>query len=57
MFGIGIAFFVQGDIGVPPWDVFHQGVSGKTGYAIGTVIVFSLIMAARSLNQRIGARP
>ncbi len=41
MFGIGIAFFVQGDIGVPPWDVFHQGVSGKTGYAIGTVIVFT----------------
>ena len=41
MFGIGIAFFVQGDIGVPPWDVFHQGVSGKPGYAIGTVIVFT----------------
>ena len=41
MFGIGIAFFVQGDIGVPPWDVFHTGVSGKTGYAIGTVIVFT----------------
>lgn len=41
MFGIGIAFFIRGDIGVPPWDVFHQGVSGKTGYAVGTVIVFT----------------
>ncbi len=40
MFGIGIAFFVRADIGVPPWDVFHQGVSERTGYAIGTVIVF-----------------
>ncbi|MGA0864134.1 MAG: YczE/YyaS/YitT family protein [Ilumatobacteraceae bacterium] len=41
MFGIGIAFFVRGDIGVPPWDVFHQGVSENSGYAIGTVIVFT----------------
>lgn len=39
MFGIGIAFFVVSDIGVPPWDVFHQGVSGRTDLAIGTVIV------------------
>ena len=41
MFGIGIAFFVVSDIGVPPWDVFHQGVSGRTDLAIGTVIVIT----------------
>lgn len=41
MFGIGIAFFVVSDIGVPPWDVFHQGVSGRADLAIGTVIVIT----------------
>ena len=38
-FGIGIAFFVRSEIGVPPWDVFHQGLSRITGLAIGTVII------------------
>lgn len=41
LFGIGIAFFVVSDIGVPPWDVFHQGVSGRSDLAIGTVIVIT----------------
>lgn len=38
-FGSGIAFFVRADIGVPPWDVFHQGISGKTGLGLGTVLI------------------
>lgn len=38
-FGSGIAFFVEADIGVPPWDVFHQGISGKTGLGLGTVLI------------------
>lgn len=38
-FGSGIAFFVQADIGVPPWDVFHQGISEKTGLGLGTVLI------------------
>ncbi|MBM3717484.1 MAG: hypothetical protein FJW53_00755 [Actinobacteria bacterium] len=40
-FGIGIAFFIVSDIGVPPWDVFHQGVSSRSGLAVGTVIVIT----------------
>lgn len=38
-FGSGIAFFVKADIGVPPWDVFHQGISEKTGLGLGTVLI------------------
>lgn len=38
-FGSGIAFFVQADIGVPPWDVFHQGISGRSGLGLGTVLI------------------
>ena len=38
-FGSGIAFFVKADIGVPPWDVFHQGISERTGLGLGTVLI------------------
>ena len=38
-FGSGIAFFVEANIGVPPWDVFHQGISEKTGYGLGTILI------------------
>ena len=38
-FGTGIAFFVRSELGVPPWDVFHQGVSHHTGLGLGTVLI------------------
>lgn len=38
-FGTGIAFFVRSDLGVPPWDVFHQGISKHTGLGLGTVLI------------------
>lgn len=38
-FGTGIAFFVKSHIGVPPWDVFHQGISEHTGLGLGTVLI------------------
>lgn len=38
-FGAGIACFVHSDLGVPPWDVFHQGISEKTNLNLGTVII------------------
>lgn len=38
-FGTGIAFFVRSEIGVPPWDVFHQGIEKITGWPLGTNII------------------
>jgi uncharacterized membrane protein YczE len=38
-FGIGISFFVRSELGVPPWDVFHQGISRITGLNLGTVLI------------------
>jgi len=38
-FGTGIAFFVRSELGVPPWDVFHQGISKHTGLGLGTVLI------------------
>ena len=38
-FGIGIAFFVESGVGVPPWDVFHQGIARITDLPLGTNII------------------
>jgi uncharacterized membrane protein YczE len=38
-FGAGIACFVHSDLGVPPWDVFHTGISEITGLQLGSVII------------------
>jgi uncharacterized membrane protein YczE len=38
-FGAGIACLVRSDLGVPPWDVFHTGISRITGLQLGYVII------------------
>lgn len=38
-FGTGIAFFVRSDLGVPPWDVFHTGISQITDQSLSTVLI------------------
>lgn len=56
-FGVGIAFFVQADIGVPPWDVFHQGIAEKVDLGLGTVIIitgFALLLLWIPLRVRPG---
>lgn len=30
---------IAANLGLAPWDVFHQGVSRRTGIALGTVII------------------
>jgi hypothetical protein len=35
----GISLMVRANIGLGPWDVLHQGVSMRTGMAIGTAII------------------
>lgn len=39
LFGIGISLIIDARIGLPPWDVFHQGVAERVGRSIGTVII------------------
>ena len=39
LFGIGISLQIDARIGVPPWDVFHQGVAARLDRSIGTVII------------------
>ncbi|WP_211880972.1 membrane protein YczE [Pseudarthrobacter albicanus] len=39
MYGVSLAMFIRAGLGLDPWDVFHQGLSGKAGLSIGTVVV------------------
>lgn len=45
LFGLGIAFMVAADLGLGPWEVFHQGVSFHTPIPLGTVgIITGLVV-------------
>jgi uncharacterized membrane protein YczE len=42
LFGIGIGLMLQSDLGVPPWDVLHQGLARRFGMSVG---VWSIIVS------------
>lgn len=46
--GWGIAAMVAADLGLGPWDVLHEGISGRTGIPIGTtsIVVGGLVLLA-----------
>ncbi|MEU3464521.1 NAD(P)H-dependent oxidoreductase [Streptomyces sp. NPDC006733] len=48
LFGISIALMVAADLGVPAWDVLHQGLSRWTGLSFGWVVnlVGALVLLA-----------
>jgi uncharacterized membrane protein YczE len=47
VFGLGIRMVIAGDLGLAPWDVFHQGLSRHTGIGIGTcIILVGLVLIA-----------
>ncbi len=53
----GIALSVRAHLGLAPWDVFHQGVSKRTGVSLGWVIVgvgVVVLLAWVPLHQRFG---
>jgi uncharacterized membrane protein YczE len=39
LYGLSIAVYVRSELGLDPWDVFHQGVSDHTGISFGMVVV------------------
>ncbi len=57
LFGFGISCFLTAELGVAPWDVFHQGLERKTGVPIGIIIeitgVFILLLWI-PLRERLG---
>lgn len=41
MFGTGLSLIIRAELGLAPWDVFHQGVADRAGLGIGTVIILT----------------
>jgi uncharacterized membrane protein YczE len=57
LFGIGISLLIAADLGAAPWDVFHTGVSDRTGIPVGTVIILTgiaLLLLWIPLGERLG---
>jgi uncharacterized membrane protein YczE len=46
LFGIGIGLMLQSGLGVPPWDVLHQGIARQLGITVGitSIIVSALVL-------------
>lgn len=38
LYGVSLAFMIRADLGLDPWDVFHQGVAEKLGWSFGLVV-------------------
>jgi len=41
VFGLGAALMVRANLGLDPWNVFHQGLSGLTGLSLGLLSILS----------------
>ena len=57
LYGFSMAFMVQSDLGLNPWDVFHQGLSKVTGISFGWVVILlgvPILLLWIPLRQRPG---
>ena len=46
LFGVGIGLMLQSELGVPPWDVLHQGLARRFGLTVG---IWSVIVSVAVL--------
>ena len=52
-----MALQIRAGLGLDPWDVFHQGVSDKTGLSFGTIVIITgalVLLAWIPLRQKPG---
>jgi uncharacterized membrane protein YczE len=57
LYGASMALQIRANLGLDPWDVFHQGVSERTGLSFGTVVIITgavVLLAWVPLRQRPG---
>lgn len=57
LFGLGIAMMLQSGLGLPPWDVLHQGLAEELGLSVGVwsiIISFVVLLAWLPLRERYG---
>jgi uncharacterized membrane protein YczE len=57
LYGVSMAFFVRGRLGVMPWDVLHQGLVRWVPVSLGTMTILvgaAVLLAWIPLRQRPG---
>jgi uncharacterized membrane protein YczE len=57
LYGVSLALLVRADLGLDPWDVFHQGLSEKTGLSLGSILIIvgaAVMLLWIPLRQRPG---
>jgi uncharacterized membrane protein YczE len=57
LFGVGIAMMLQSGLGLPPWDVLHQGLTEQFGLSVGVwsiIISFVVLLLWLPLRERYG---
>lgn len=57
LFGVGIGLMLQSGLGVPPWDVLHQGLSIHFGLTVGlwsVIVSFVVLILWLPLKERFG---
>ncbi|OYO24309.1 hypothetical protein CGZ93_04190 [Enemella dayhoffiae] len=57
LYGFSLALTVRANLGLSPWDVFHQGVAQRIGWRIGTVLIvtsLAVLLLWIPLRQRPG---
>lgn len=58
LYGLSLTLMLRADLGLDPWDVFHQGVADTVGRSLGTIIVltsFAVLALWIPLRERPGA--
>lgn len=51
---VGIVLFLESELGLPPWDVLHQGVAEQAGISFGAANL-AVSLAVLALSWRLGA--
>ena len=57
LFGLGISMMLQSGLGLPPWDVLHQGLAAQLGLTVGVwsiIISFVVLLCWIPLRERYG---
>jgi uncharacterized membrane protein YczE len=57
LYGASMGLQIRAGLGLDPWDVFHQGVSEKTGFSFGTIVIITgaaVLLAWIPLRQKPG---
>src|SRR5918912_809613 len=57
LYGASMALQIRAGLGLDPWDVFHQGVTDRTGLSFGTIVIITgavVLLGWIPLRQRPG---